>query len=47
MRELIDNQFEGQETPSFGCELIKNIIFDIRSRDEVTKTLRGLPSINF
>ena len=42
MRELIDNQFGVHETPSFGYELIENIKFDVRSRDEVTKTLIGL-----
>lgn len=45
MRKLIDNKFKVGETPSFGVSLIETISFDIRSRDEVTKTLLGLQEI--
>lgn len=45
MRKLIENQIEGQETPRFGVTLIEDIEFDPRSRDELTKTLRGLQAL--
>ncbi|MCK5538012.1 MAG: ISNCY family transposase [Bacteroidales bacterium] len=45
MRKLIENKFNVGETPSLGIPLIENISFDIRSRDEVTKTLLGLQEI--
>ena len=45
MRKLIDNQFEDQVTPSFGVLPIEQVKFDIRCRDEITKTLRGLQAI--
>lgn len=45
MRKLIDNQFEDKETPFFGILPIEQVKFDVRSRDEVTKTLLGLQGI--
>ena len=45
MRKLIDNQLKDQETPLFGVLPIEQVKFDIRCRDEITKTLRGLQAI--
>lgn len=45
MRKLIENQFEDQVTPSFGVFPIEQVKFDVRCRDEITKTLRGLQAI--
>jgi hypothetical protein len=45
MRKLIENQFEDQVTASFVVFPIEKVKFDVRCRDEITKTLRGLQAI--
>ena len=45
MRNSIENQIEGLGTSRFGVTPIEDIKFDPRSRDEITKTLRGLQAL--